>query len=197
VSGRLPELIHLLLTADIIPNNIRLFVMEPLRTVRCIHGKVFIQTYKQEFEYIKKLPFQRGEILEVFARLEALVFEFFHLIFFGLSYSHSEQFDHVLEFLSHSERVRLLRRWGIITSNTERKFNEVAKTRNYLAHAWEAEEAPYKKGFLADTETFARFQEALLDIFQELIQAFQKEQQHDDFDEYVRGLIERIQKTNV
>ncbi len=199
MSNKLPDLISLLYTVKVIPTDIRLFLMEPAYTVRCIGGEFFLEKHEKKFSYINNLRFEagtmRGDILEVFARLEALTFEFFHLLFFGLDYTHSERFDQVLEFLSHSERVRLLRRWGMMNRNTEGKFQDVARVRNHLAHAWDAGTAPYKKSVLSDPETFTRFQTALIDIFKNLITAYQQQQQHD-FEMYIQDLIDRIQSAN-
>ena len=197
MSNKLPELIRLLQTSVTIPADIRIFILEPSRIIRCLHGHKSIYVREQEYAFINDLTFQRGAILNVFARLEALTFELFHVLFFGLNYTHSERFDDVLEFLSHSERVRLLRRWGVISNNTERKFQEMAKTRNHLAHAWDANMAPYKKNMLSDSQTFTRFQADLIDIFKHVIDAYQEQQQHHDFDGYVQSLIDRIHSENV
>jgi hypothetical protein len=197
MSNKLPELIQLLQTPVTVPSDIRIFILEPSRIIRCLHGHKSIYVREQEYAFIKDLTFQRGDILNVFARLEALTFELFHVLFFGLSYTHSERFDDVLEFLSHSERVRLLRRWGVISNNTERKFQEMAKTRNHLAHAWDAKRAPYKKNMLSDSQTFSRFQTDLIDIFTQVIDAYQEQQQYHDFDGYVQSIIDRIHAENV
>jgi hypothetical protein len=196
MSSKLPEFIRLLQTSATIPPDIRVFILEPSRIIRCINGHKSIYVREQEYAFINDLTFQRGDILNVFARLEALTFELFHVLFFGLSYTHSERFDDVLEFLSHSERVRLLRRWNVISNNTERKFQEMAKTRNHLAHAWDVNMAPYKKSLLSDPDTFARFQADLIDIFKYMITAYQEQQQQHDFDGYVQSLIDRIHAEN-
>ncbi len=108
MSIHLPDLLHLLQRAEYLPSDIRFFLIDPTRIIRCVGGTLSIRTYPQELGFIHQLELHRGPILEVFATLEGFINEFLHLHFFGLSYSSSEQFDELLEYIDFSRRVQVL-----------------------------------------------------------------------------------------
>jgi hypothetical protein len=96
--------------------------------------------------------------------------------------------------VNFSDRVRLIREWGMITRNCYDKIQRVNRVRNYLAHAWDDQAAVYQKKPLTELENFTWFKGDLVKIFDALIEQYQQEQQKHNFDNYVEQLINKIQE---
>lgn len=134
-----------------------------------------------ELYFVRGLKPKRGELLNYFAKLEFLVNELIQTRFLGLLSEKAYDFDDLLEYVDFSYRVRLLKKWKMISNNQLERISEISKVRNQLAHRWDEKEVSYGKDEngnpLLIAQNIEKFRTDAEKVWVELITIFMKEQE--------------------
>lgn len=173
-----------------IPEDIRLFMITEKMYVRMYRGKVTWRLLSEEFEFVRKLNCERGEILDLFSKMEFLVNELIQLQVLGANSEEAGKLDGVLGYVDFFGRLRLLRKWGVLSNNTVEMLNQAKQVRNGFAHAWGTEEVLYKEKPIK--ENFGEFKKDMEEIWKGLVEVYSVEQKKYD----VSGIFRRIREEN-
>ena len=138
------EVIKLLNGIENFPENHRLFLITDKSYIRIYYGIITSSWTAEEFYEIRSLRLERGEILELFSKLEFIVNELIQLKILGANSDKGKNLDDILENVDLFSRIRLLNKWGIIDKSVNGKLMHVKQVRNGFAHAWGKEEVRYK-----------------------------------------------------
>ena len=173
-----------------IPEDIRLFMVTEKMYVRIYRGKVTWKLLSEEFEFVRKLKCGRGEILDLFSKMEFMVNELIQLRVLGANSEEAEKLEDVLAYVDFFSRLRLLKRWGVLENKTVEMVNQTKQVRNGFAHAWGTEEVMYKEKPIE--ENFGRFKQDMEEIWKALVDVYSVEQKKYD----VQGIFRRIREEN-
>lgn len=173
-----------------IPERIRLFMITDKMYVRIYKGKATWKLQEEEFGIVKKLGCERGEILDLFSKMEFLVNELIQLRVLGPNSENAEKMDDILSGLDLFGRVKLLKRWGMLDNKHAEMLNQARQARNGFAHAWGTEEVLYKEKPIE--KTFPQFKKDMEEIWEALVAAYSLEQKKYD----ISGIFEEIRKHN-
>ena len=173
-----------------IPEDIRLFMITEKMYVRIYLGKVTWKLLLEEFEFVRKLRCERGEILDLFSKMEFMVNELIQLKMLGANSEEAEKLDDVLAYVDFFSRLRLLRKWGVLENKTVEMVNQTKQVRNGFAHAWGTEEVLYKEKPIE--ENFENFKKDMEEIWGSLVGIYSVEQKKYD----VPGIFNRIREEN-
>jgi hypothetical protein len=173
-----------------IPRDIRLFMITEKMYVRMYRGKVTWRLLSEEFEFVRKLECGRGEILDLFSKMEFLVNELIQLQVLGPNSAKAEKLDDVLGHVDFFSRLRMLRRWGLLENKTVEMLNQAKQVRNGFAHAWGTEEVFYKEKPVE--ENFGEFKRDMEEAWKALIGVYSVEQKKYD----VAAIFRRIREEN-
>jgi hypothetical protein len=123
----------------------------------------------------KKLALDRGQILEVFSKMEFLLNELTHLLVIDYSEIKREMFNDVLENVNLHRRIELLRKWRLIPNGECNQLQELKSVRNDFAHAWDNKEIFYKGQCIENN--FEEFKTDLKDSWLILVDVYKEQQQ--------------------
>lgn len=161
--------------------DLRLLLITSSQWLRVYKNKIEKFENLKELYFVRGLKPKRGELLNYFAKLEFLVNELLQTRFLGLLSEKAYEFDELLEFVDFSYKIRLLKRWKIISNNQVERISELFKVRNELAHRWNEYEVLYGKdesgNRLSITENIEKFKVDAEKIWIELIEIYMKEQE--------------------
>lgn len=161
--------------------DLRLFLITPSQWLRVYKNKIEKFENLKELHFVRGLKPKRGELLNYFAKLEFLVNELFQARFLGLLSEKAYEFDDLLEFVDFSYKIRLLKKWKILSNNQVERISELFKVRNQLAHRWNEYEVSYGKdkggNRLSITQNVEEFKADAEKIWVELIEIYMKEQE--------------------
>jgi hypothetical protein len=173
-----------------IPEDIRLFMITEKMYVRIYRGKVTWKLLSEEYEFVRKLNCERGEILDLFSKMEFMVNELVQLRMLGANSEEAEKLDDVLAYVDFFSRLKLLRKWGVLENKTVEMVNQTKQVRNGFAHAWGTEEVLYKEKPIE--ENFGVFKKDMEEIWKALVDVYSLEQKKYD----VPGIFNRIREEN-
>ncbi|MBD3397874.1 hypothetical protein GF412_01855 [Candidatus Micrarchaeota archaeon] len=173
-----------------IPENIRLFMITEKMYVRIYRGKVAWRLLSEEFEFVRKLECERGEILDLFSKMEFLVNELIQLQLLGANSAEAGKLDDLLGNVDFFSRLKMLRKWGALDNKTVEMVNQTRQVRNGFAHAWGTAEVRYKEKPIE--ENFGKFKQDMEEIWKALVDVYSIEQKKYD----VSGIFRRIREEN-
>ncbi len=173
-----------------IPEDIRMFMITKTMYVRIYRGKATWKLLSEEFEFVKRMKCERGEILDLFSKMEFMVNELIQLNLLGANARDSEKLDDLLAYVDFFGRLKLLKKWGILDNGTVEMLNQTKQVRNGFAHAWGVEEILYKEKPIG--KNFETFKKDMEKIWDALVEVYSKEQKKYDVDE----IFENIRKYN-
>ncbi len=173
-----------------IPKDIRLFMITKNMYVRIYKGKVNWRLLEEEFEFVRKMKCERGEILDLFSKMEVMVNELIQLNLLGANAKEAEKLDDLLAYVDFFSRLRILGKWGILDNKTVEMLNQAKQVRNGFAHAWGVEEVLYKEKPIG--QNFEVFKKDMEQIWKELVGAYSVEQKRYD----IPGIFQRIREYN-
>lgn len=173
-----------------IPGDIRLFMITEKMYVRMYRGKVTWRLLSEEFEFVRKLECERGEILDLFSKMEFMVNELIQLQVLGPNSREAGKLDDLLGHVDLFSRLRMLRKWGVLDNNTVEMLNQAKQVRNGFAHAWGNEEVLYKEKPIE--ENFVGFTRDMEEIWKALVDVYSVEQKKYD----VAAIFRRIREEN-
>jgi hypothetical protein len=171
-----------------IPKGLRVFFIGKGNYVRVHQAHVERGTYVPEFRLGKQLDFDRGKILDFFAKLEFLVNELFFLKMIPNDYENGYVLDKLLEKISFLSRVRVLKDIGTISSVMYKRVEKINSVRNEFAHVWGDNEVEYEKRPLRDY--FEEFKNDAETVWKYMEEIYVKEQEKIDFDNILKQLDE-------
>ena len=145
-AGSKLEQLYKLITSkkDKLPTNLRIFFIEKNELVRVFNGRYNFSWQADEFGTIRNLNLKRGEILDLFGKLEFFIDELILIKIVGLDFENKCLIGDILEYVDFFNRVSLLRKWGIIDNSLFDSFIQVKQVRNGLAHAWDENEIDFR-----------------------------------------------------
>lgn len=153
----------------------RLLIITDKEILRRHNGKMGLLQFIKPHGAIKDLCLERGEILEIFSKIEFITNE---IIINHINPQEVEKFEEVLNYMDFFIKVKLLNEWGVINNKLKEKIICVKDVRNGFAHVWSEEEVKYKnKGI---EENFVNFKQDLLYIWESLIKLNQDNQPNVD-----------------
>jgi len=164
-----------------IPKTIRLFMITKNMYVRVYHGQISWKLLSEDFEFIKKMRCERGEILDIFSKMEFMINELIQLNLLGANSKEADKLDEVLIQIDLFSRLKLLKKWKILNNKTVEKINQTKQVRNSFAHAWGVEDVKYKNKPIK--ENFEEFKKDMLEIWEDLERIYSIEQKKYDINE--------------
>ena len=173
-----------------IPEDIRLFMITKTMYVRIYRGKVTWKLLTEELEFVKKMKCERGEILDLFSKMEFMINELIQLNLLGANNQESAKLDDALAYVDFFSRLRLLKKWGILDNSTVEMLNQTKQVRNGFAHAWGVEEILYKEKPIE--KNFQAFTLDMEKIWEALVEVYMVEQKKYDID----SIFDKIRKEN-
>lgn len=158
--------------------NVRLLMITPTRWLRLYKGEISRSPENLEHELFSNLEeIDRGKILDIFSKIEFLVNEMIQTKVIGYDVDRSYLLDSILENISFSTKLSLLKEWGLFEGYEDRifyKIKAIMNVRNRLAHQWSPTESEYKKRPLI--QVFSDFKKDLKKCWIDLIEIYSKEQ---------------------
>ena len=93
----------------------------------------------------------------------------------GLFSEKAYEFDDLLEKINFEQKVRLVKKWGIINDKLRERIEHIFALRNQLAHRWDEREAFYEKVSLI--ENFEKFKVDGESVWVDVVQTFMAEEE--------------------
>ena len=169
-----------------IDENYSLFISED--------GALQVSESGSDHSDIKYLSLERGDILELFSKLEFIVNECLRTHFLGLGFQ--KGFEQLIENVDLGHRIKTLFKEGIITNSLSKKIPNAVYVRNQIAHKWKFKDIMYLEKDLEDDEQFSTFKKDMEYIFSELIKAHQSLLNKNNMAYYISCLIRDINKNS-
>lgn len=173
-----------------IPPHIRLFMITESMYVRIYKGKASWKLQSEEFEVVGSLKCERGDILDLFSKMEFLVNELIILEMLGAGSAEAYRMDDVLAQIDFFGRLRLLRKWGVLDGRLVESLNQAKQVRNGFAHSWGVEEVLYKEKPVE--ENFGAFKKDMKEAWGGLVEVYKEKQKKYD----VRKIFGEIREYN-
>lgn len=177
-SKEINELYFAIHSAKNIPKDFRYFIVSENQFLRVYNGGKFFRMCFDENKIVTSLKLDRGQILDLFSKLEFFVNELILLRVLGLNSDKNFMLDDILEYVDFFSRVKILRQWNIIDGTLSDLLMQTKQVRNGFAHAWDASEVSYK-GYLI-TASFAEFKKDMEQIWKQLVTIYNDEFQKID-----------------
>jgi hypothetical protein len=172
------------------PENLRLLLITEKGFIRAYYDRISVVSTGEEYGIIRTLKYNRGDILDIFSKLEFFINEFIQLNMLGSRSEKALMLDHILEHVDFFSRIKLLNKWNIIDKKMMSLFMETKQVRNGLAHKWHINEVKYKdKKF---KKNFQTFKNDIEEIWKELIEIYKSEQDKID----VNSILKEIELIN-
>ncbi len=137
----------------------------------------FIRIYKDNissgetlYGVVRNIDLDRGEILDVFTKLEFLINEIMQLKLLGFNSEKSFMLDDLLVSADLYSRVKILEEWGIINRKVSNLIMQTKRVRNGFAHSWGNEEVYYKGERIESN--FSKFKDDLEYVWLELLRTY-------------------------
>lgn len=173
--------------------DIRVFVIGENHILRIIGGRYSWSEYSGELGYANITELDRGKVLAAFSKLEFLVNECLALyILSASSYKYSHQI-YLVQKLPFRQRIESLKEFNLINASVEKKIKNLAVTRNFLAHEWDAMSATFDKRYLSEREVLEKFSRHLKSAFKILIDEYKRLQNETDYEGYLIKIIELLE----
>lgn len=132
-----------------------------------------------EFDFIRRMHLDRGEILEAFSKIEFLTNEIIRLKLLGYESDQLDFLDELLEKVDFSRKYNLLTEHEIIDKSLRDALARVKKVRDKFAHVWITNSIPYRDGKTLEQE-FDSFKQDLEALWSATIDAYKIEQSKID-----------------
>lgn len=161
----------------------RLLIITDEEILRCCGRELDWHQFIKPHGIITHLGLDRGDILDVFSKIEFIVNE---LISIHIQPQDVGAFNEVLNYISFFIKIKLLNNWGIFDNKLTEKIMRIKEVRNGFAHNWSDSEIKYKSKPIRDN--FFNFREDLLSIWKNLINVQQKNQPN------INDLIKKFEK---
>jgi len=190
MEDKFRELVKTIFSSRKLPSNLRLFLITEKEYIRIYYGRITTSHHAQEFGMIRNLKFERGDILDLFSKLEFFVNEIFQLKMLGPNSDKGYILDKILENIDFFSRIRLLNDFGIIDSSLLNKLMQTKQVRNGFAHAWDEKEVIYKGDLIK--ARFSEFKQDLETIWKNLLDLYKNEQEKID----IRRIINQLNELN-
>lgn len=143
---------------------------------------------------VKSVGFDRGELLEIFSKLEFLVDECLRVHFLGLG--STKNFEYLTQYIDMGHRVKTLYKEGLITKSLSTAIPNILHVRNQIAHTWQFKDIMYQEKNLEDYDHFVMFKNDMEHIFSEIINTYQCIMKKNDVEKYVKKLILEIEENS-
>ena len=181
--------------------NFRLFLLGDKKILRIFNGKTTIITFSDELGLAENLRCDRGNILDLFSKLEFMVNEIIRLKLLGPISENNFMLDAILENVDFFSRIKLLFDWNIIDKETEEYLMKTKQVRNGLAHKWSESEVNYngkpikltllQAGRPYDGGSFNEFKNDMKIILASLWRAYKTEQKNLDLPKLLEPLFDK------
>ena len=112
---------------------------------------------------VQSLGFERGELLEIFSKLEFLVDECLRVHFLGLGSTKS--FEYLTQYIDLGHRVKTLYKESLISNSLSKTIPNIMFVRNQIAHNWQFKDIMYEQKDLEDYYHFVKFKNDLEHIY--------------------------------
>lgn len=169
-----------------LPANLRIFLISEKEHLRITYRGINFSWHTDDFGIGETFKYERGEILDLFSKLEFFVNEIIRLKLLGWENPNHQMLEGILENIDFFSRIKLLESWKIIGNPLKELLLETRQVRNGLAHKWDIREVNYK----ADTleKNFKIFKEDMIKIWKELLEVYKEEQGKIDFDKLIKEI---------
>jgi hypothetical protein len=205
MEEKITELLDLISENPELSIDLRLFFITGTEFIRIYYGHCSRSVSAEEFRFVRRLTFfkneDRGEIIEVFSKLEFLVNELIQLKLLGLNAENGRKLDDLLEEVSLDSRVGLLKQWGIINKELRSKIKKVTDVRNDLAHVYDISNVSYSKKVpgkkksetVSIRQAFDDFKQDFEEVWKGLIEIYKDQQ--EEFGSVLNVLINQIRES--
>jgi len=190
MEDKFNELIKIIFSSRKLPSNLRLFLITEKEYIRIYYGRITTSHFAEEYGFIRSLRFERGDILDMFSKLEFFVNELFQLKILGPSSDKGFMLDKLLENIDFFSRIRLLKEFGIIDGVLFNLLMQAKQVRNGFAHAWDENEVIYKGGLIK--AKFLEFKQDMEKVWKNLLDIYKTEQEKID----IQGIINQLKELN-
>ncbi|OGD66645.1 hypothetical protein A3F08_03080 [Candidatus Berkelbacteria bacterium RIFCSPHIGHO2_12_FULL_36_9] len=113
----------------------------------------------------------RGEILDIFCRLEYIINE---IIILNLNVNSREKFLIILDCVDLFSKIKILNNWKILNNRNKEILLCLEEVRNGFAHSWSDREVKYKGiKFAVNLE---KFKKDFLYVWHQIIEIYRKHQ---------------------
>lgn len=119
----------------------RLLIISNEQILRCYKGALELHTFIKPHGIVTHIGLNRGQILEIFSKIEFIVNE---IIAMHINAANNEHIDDLLTNLDLFTKIKLLNQWGIISDSFKEKMICIKEVRNGFAHYWSTGEVRYK-----------------------------------------------------
>ncbi len=185
------QLFKLILKSNKFPSNLRLLFVYKGDFIRIYKKRIILKFHYSDITGpIKNLKCDRGQILDIFGKLEFFINEIILLKILGPNSNNVEMLENILEYVDLFSRVRLLSDWEIFDNKLKEALMQTKQVRNGLAHRWDEKEVYYKGKMLKDN--LSKLIEDLLYIWKEIITVYVTQQDKID----IRKIIKEIEELN-
>jgi hypothetical protein len=168
-----------------LPENLKLLIITENEIIRVYKGMIEASSFDDKLAIPKNLKCERGDILDIFSKLEFIINELINLKVLGPNSEKSIMFDNILESINFPTKLRLLKDWGIIDNRLIRLIEKTRRVRNALAHKWSIFEVRFNNRPLRDT--FEDFRNDMTSIWEQIIDIYQNEQEKIDIESIIKG----------
>ena len=182
------ELSKAIINAKKFPQNLRLFLITETQFIRLYYGKLNASIWGEGSSYVKSLRLDRGQILDLFSKLEFFINEFILLRILGPNSPKGLLLDDILENVDFFSRIRILNKWNVIDNALLGLLLQTKQVRNGFAHAWDESEVMYKAKPIR--KMFAQFKKDMEQIWKKLLEIYKIEQAKIDIESIIRQLKE-------
>jgi len=192
MSSKLEQLFDLVFLGKVkkFPKDLRLFLFTKNKMLRIYYGRITGEiSFSEGIGKIQSMKCERGNILDVFAKLEFIINEIIQLKLLGANSGEKGlMLDNILANVDFFSRIKLLNDWNILDSKQLNFLMQTKQVRNSFAHCWDKKEVSYKGKFIE--ETFEEFKKDMETIWIVLLEVYDKEQQNIDFQKIIDELNE-------
>jgi len=142
-----------------------------------------LESFKPDY-VLTTVGFDRGEILDVFSKIEFIVNEIITRVI--LSAGSSGFLGDLLNSIDLFTKIRLLNDWSIINNQLFGMLVELKKVRNGFAHNWTIRNVNYRNVNLDNKVGFNKFKKDLNSAWKKLVSIYETHQ--FDLNEMLRDL---------
>lgn len=195
VEDKVGKFIQTAFNCKIPPDLNNLFLISQSQFIRVYNESLHAEEWSQKGMLSSITSPDRGKLLDNFAKFEFFINQLLALKIVEFDYWNRGRIDDLINELNFYNKTKLLKNWGVISSQLKKKIDEVMKVRNQLAHSFDIYEITYNEQPLQidrNLSNFNKFKDDMNEVWKSTIAVYQLEQEKMD----IEKLIQRIQEYN-
>lgn len=150
----------------------KLILIDKFRMLICDGERMTLNTTMRPHGTITGLSFDRGEVLELFAKVEFLI-NTLVLSYIKPTGGSFDDFNKLLDSTDLFSKIKVLMEWGVLSPKLGSKLISIKKVRNSFAHRWSEDDVLFEGKPLNKDAVFEKFVKEITTIWMELIKISQ------------------------